>query len=197
MSELTIIIDTREQQPYVFSSTINTLSEKLESGDYSILGYQDKFSIERKSLDDYISSITSDRDRFFRELKRLQKYDFACIVVEGSFPELLNQKLIGDNVNINNVIGTTISIIVDQKIPVYFCTDRQHSILFCEKLITMYHKHYCNSEDIVVIKEEIKNEKGYIEGSPEKKKRGRKAKDGGEKAKARGNSKRKSSKDLL
>ena len=139
---LTVIIDTREQQPYSFSSEIKTITQTLKSGDYSILGFENKFSIERKSLEDYIKSITSDRDRFFKELNRLREFDYACIVVEGSLSNILDEKYTR-NILPAGLFGTTVSICIDKKIPVFFCEDRQHSIFFTEKMLRMYYDHYC------------------------------------------------------
>ena len=44
-----IIVDTREQKPYVFE---NQIIKKLEIGDYSVEGHEDCFCIERKSKAD-------------------------------------------------------------------------------------------------------------------------------------------------
>lgn len=43
----TIIVDTREQQPWTFDN-YTTASKKLDTGDYSIDGLQHVLAIERK-----------------------------------------------------------------------------------------------------------------------------------------------------
>ena len=45
--DFTIIIDTREQQPWSFEDYV-VANKKLDTGDYSIEGLQDVFAIERK-----------------------------------------------------------------------------------------------------------------------------------------------------
>ncbi|HEY1192336.1 MAG TPA: hypothetical protein VGE74_32230, partial [Gemmata sp.] len=60
----TILIDTREQQPYTFAGfradkrdgggplVVDTETVGLSSGDYSLAGYADRIAVERKSLND-------------------------------------------------------------------------------------------------------------------------------------------------
>ena len=79
----TVIIDTREQQPLPlvrFPVERGTLT----TGDYSFVGGEHWFAIERKSIPDLIQSLTSERERFTRELERLRGYRFARLLVIGS-----------------------------------------------------------------------------------------------------------------
>ena len=61
----------------------------LPAGDYSIQGYGGRIAIERKSKSDLFSSIGQGRDRFERELARLNEMDFAAVVVECELSEIL------------------------------------------------------------------------------------------------------------
>src|SRR6202011_70570 len=80
----TIVIDTREQQPLVFSR-LQSVRGTLTAGDYSIQGLQELFSIERKSVGDLVGCCMGEnRGRFTRELHRLQAYRFARVLVVGS-----------------------------------------------------------------------------------------------------------------
>jgi DNA excision repair protein ERCC-4 len=82
-----IIVDTREQTPLVFG---NLRSERgtLQSGDYSILGLEHEFAIERKSIPDLCGSLIRQRKRFERELHRLRGFSFARILIVGSPQEV-------------------------------------------------------------------------------------------------------------
>ena len=84
---LTAIIDTREQWP-VNLSPMKTIRETLQTGDYSIQGMQNILSVERKSLPDLISCMTTGRERFEKELQRLRAYPIRCVVVEGTWTDL-------------------------------------------------------------------------------------------------------------
>lgn len=101
INPFTVIVDTREQAPWSFQNLRADSSQKyrplvvfterkgLESGDYTIKGYEDQFSIERKSLADAFSTFTVDRERFERELERLNKMRFAVIIVEAGFDTII------------------------------------------------------------------------------------------------------------
>lgn len=78
----TIITDGREKKPLEFLH-LPTERGTLQSGDYSIAGLENDFSIERKSVPDLIQSCTRGRERFERELHRLRGFDFARILIIG------------------------------------------------------------------------------------------------------------------
>lgn len=87
---MTVVVDTREQRPFSFDpARVTTIRGTLPVGDYSIAGHELEVVVERKSLQDYVGSITQGRARFFRELERLALYDYAAIVVEGSLEDLV------------------------------------------------------------------------------------------------------------
>ena len=70
-----ITVDTREQLPYDFTGYADTevIRAALPSGDYSLPGAEHLAAIERKSLDDLVSSLLQkQRDRFERELARFR-----------------------------------------------------------------------------------------------------------------------------
>ena len=83
----TILIDTREQSPLVFTHCPADVAT-LATGDYSIQGFEDEFTIERKSLDDLAGSCTHDRERFERELVRLRGYPFRRLLVVGTVEDV-------------------------------------------------------------------------------------------------------------
>src|SRR3990167_2143630 len=68
-----VIVDTREQRPLRFKD-VPTIRRGLKTGDYSIEdetgSYEDRISIERKSLEDLLSSITHRREHFDAEIER-------------------------------------------------------------------------------------------------------------------------------
>jgi DNA excision repair protein ERCC-4 len=87
--KLTIIVDSREQVPLTFSR-LAFVRGGLVSGDYSIVGAEDDFAIERKSIADLVACcMGSDRERFSRELARLRGYRFARLLIVGSEAEVM------------------------------------------------------------------------------------------------------------
>jgi len=92
MSNFTIIIDTRERSPYTFETIDpmpNTMVSGLKTGDYSVDGFQDRITVERKSLTDLYGSIGTGRDRFEREMARMYSMDFAAVVVEADWTTII------------------------------------------------------------------------------------------------------------
>jgi hypothetical protein len=70
-----IVIDTREQTPLKFKD-INIISSKLECGDYAT-NVESNLAVERKSLNDFYSTLSGGLERFKKEINRaklLNKY---------------------------------------------------------------------------------------------------------------------------
>lgn len=137
---VTVVADTREQEPYAFDPEVVAVIRKaLPAGDYSLPGYEASIAVERKTLADYVSSVIRCRDRFLRELRALAEYDLGCVVVEGSLEDIAAHRYRSD-ASPSAVLGATLSIIVDHGVPVYFCGDRQHACHFVEGLLGRYHR---------------------------------------------------------
>jgi DNA excision repair protein ERCC-4 len=79
-----ILVDSREQTPLVFSR-LPSRSATLQTGDYSIVGMEELFAVERKSIADLTACCMGEnRQRFERELHRLRGYRFKRLLVIGS-----------------------------------------------------------------------------------------------------------------
>jgi ERCC4-type nuclease len=82
----TLLQDSREQCPLVFEHfPVEVVC--LECGDYGVRGFSEpacrRFIIERKSLGDLCGSLGKGRDRFFREVELLTRYQFRALVIEA------------------------------------------------------------------------------------------------------------------
>ncbi|MFH1891095.1 MAG: ERCC4 domain-containing protein [Candidatus Zixiibacteriota bacterium] len=87
--------------------------------------------MERKTLDDIVSTVIHSTKRFTKELRRLSEYDAACVVVEADLRDILGGRC-RSGAHPNAVLGAVLSIIVDFDIPVFFCSDRQVACRFVE-----------------------------------------------------------------
>ena len=90
-NKFTVLFDTREQHPIVFPSSEfceGSFATKLDTGDYTIRGYEDVVTIERKGN---VSELAKNlcEARFERELERLNKFRFAYILCEFSLSQVL------------------------------------------------------------------------------------------------------------
>lgn len=86
-SNFNIIIDTREQHPWSFESLNKTVA-KLDTGDYSLEGLEDKFCIERKaSVSEFANNIIE--KRFKDVIDRLSKIENAFLLLEFDLEDIL------------------------------------------------------------------------------------------------------------
>jgi DNA excision repair protein ERCC-4 len=95
-----VVVDTREQHPYTFARipadayqgegllSIRTEVRTLKSGDYSLAGYEHRVAVERKSKADLFGTVGQGRERFERELARLNGMQFAAVVVEAEWSDI-------------------------------------------------------------------------------------------------------------
>jgi DNA excision repair protein ERCC-4 len=138
----TIIIDTREQEPYSFDPRLAaTVRRALPAGDYSVAGLEQRVAVERKSLDDFVSTVIHARRRFREELRRLAEYRAACVVVEGGVADVLLQHYRGE-AHPNAVVGNALSIILDFGVPVFFCGNRQAACQFVQAYLLAAHSRW-------------------------------------------------------
>ncbi len=100
-SPYVVVIDTREKAPFLFNGlktdskdgyrplSVRTVTRGLPSGDYSIEGLESQTAVERKSLADLYNTISQGRERFQRELERLNAMEYAAIVIEASWSQII------------------------------------------------------------------------------------------------------------
>ena len=59
-----ILIDTREQAPFTFQGyDVDPEPATLPVGDYSLVGFEDRAAVERKSLDDLVGCLMGSNGR--------------------------------------------------------------------------------------------------------------------------------------
>ncbi len=92
-NRLHIIIDTREQRPWSFGDLAAVSRGTLAAGDYAVSG-DFAFAVERKSLDDFTSTITSGWPRFRRELARMTEAGFPArvMIVEADWMDIIRHE---------------------------------------------------------------------------------------------------------
>ncbi len=94
LPQIKIIRDTREQKGWDFEleekkagkvQILGTIDQKLDAGDYSIVGLEDMVSIERKRsmCELFLNCTPADhRERFEREMERFQNIKHKYLVIE-------------------------------------------------------------------------------------------------------------------
>lgn len=135
--DFTIVIDTREQLPYTFGC--QTQRRKLEAGDYSVAGFEDRIAVERKSLTDFVHTVIHEAPRFRAELGKLSQCALSCVVVEADLDDVLRGVRQADLrlVTPAAVLGAALHIAVHHHVPVYWCGSRQAACAFTEAFLRM------------------------------------------------------------
>lgn len=92
MKRFEIICDTREKKPFQFYDRFGNLIEcrhqKLNTGDYSLVGLEDLICIERKkTVTELAGNVVS--KRFIKELERMKQYKYKYLVLEFSLKNIL------------------------------------------------------------------------------------------------------------
>lgn len=141
--KLVVAIDTREQKPYRFArSEVKTLA----SGDYSIVGLEDRIAVERKTKQDAYSSLGQGRARFERELQRLSRFDYAAVVIETSLPDFLHAPAFS-RMNPSAAARSMIAWSVKYRVCVFFAGDRRHGNALTWQLLEKFWKYRSGGPD--------------------------------------------------
>lgn len=125
----TVVIDTREQIPYMFSGlkagfvrnnppvVVPTVRLGLPNGDYSLLGHP-QVAIERKSRADLYGSVAR-RANFVSRLERMSELSFAAVVVEAEFLDVIRNPPSFSRLHPRSMSRTLIAWLV--RYPVRWC----------------------------------------------------------------------------
>ena len=122
IADLEIIVDTREQYAFKFArQQVSTVKRALPCGDYGItLDSQLVAVVERKSLQDMVSSLTNGTLRY--ALGELAALPRAAIVVEDRYSQVFTLKHVRPSVVADGLAELQIRW---PTIPIAFCENRQ------------------------------------------------------------------------
>lgn len=130
-----VIRDTREQKNkgWVWDksdSCDGTIDRTLKTADYTLLGFEDIFVIERKgSVSEWAGNLTKSVKRFKKELVRLQQFKYPFIFLEFTpndlmgFPYTSNipkQKLKYMKINGHILLKIMWELTLEYEIPIWF-----------------------------------------------------------------------------
>lgn len=125
---MVIITDTRETLGLDFSKfkDVEVIRKKLDTGDYSVVGYENSLCIERKAINDTVGTLISNHTRFLRELDRMKSYKEKYILIEHS-PTILYQYCAkhGWEKKFNTIIQSLLAYAYHYQVRVRFCKDRE------------------------------------------------------------------------
>lgn len=88
-----VVKDTREQDGYYFkeyNTCAGMVEEKLDTGDYSIKGLEDKLCIERKGcVEELAMNLGQKKHAFLNEIERMASFPHKFLILEFSVDDLV------------------------------------------------------------------------------------------------------------
>lgn len=145
----TIIIDTREQIPWEFGFH-DTAKKKLDTGDYSIEGFENIVAVERKKSVSELATNLSE-SRFNDVLERLSKIPHSYMVFEFDVDDIYSfpvgsdiPKKMWDKLRIsgNYIIKRIIEIQLQYNIQIIFCGNANNAERFTVSLMKRIYERY-------------------------------------------------------
>ena len=146
-----VIVDTRERTGWDFSDyelVTGSVNTKLDTGDYSIVGLEDRICIERKkSVQELAQNVT--QDRFKREMERMAEFPHKFLLLEFDMYDVANYpvgselpKRLWDKLKIKGpyIFSFLDNIQLDYGINVVFCGSRQYAQDAAYRLMKKCHK---------------------------------------------------------
>ena len=131
-----VLIDDRERLPY-FIGKCGTIEKRLKTGDYSLLGYEDFVTIERKSLPDAYNSVT--KERFYKEMVRLSRFRCAALIIESNLDEFEPSSY--TKVTKPMAVGLLVNFWAVFKIAPVFVPNRDYGERVALRFLTAFFRH--------------------------------------------------------
>lgn len=129
-----IALDTREQLIAPISLDVPIIVKKLEMGDLSVVGYENRIAIDRKQIGDFIGCVTWEKERFTRLLIAMKQLSFAAVIIESTIADVRARKYRAD-VPPSFVLGAAAKVTTKYGIPVFFCGSIDSSTAFAVHLL--------------------------------------------------------------
>jgi hypothetical protein len=146
LPDLRIVADAHEQYPYRFADAqVTVVKRALPCGDYAVeVGGRLVASVERKSLADLVSSLTSGRLRF--ALGELSALPRAAVVVEDRFSRLFAQDWARPAVVADGLAELQVRF---PEVPVMFCETRALAEQWTYRFLAAAHTWAADEPDAV------------------------------------------------
>jgi len=141
----TISIDDREKKPYAFE---RSQVVHMETGDYGIVEAPLLVTVDRKSLPDAVGTIIHHRERFAREMERMQEYSFRAIVIEATLEKAL-QPYRKSRANPKSVVMSYIAFQVRYGVDVIWAGSRPLAQSYTRALLQAAWKERCKAMGII------------------------------------------------
>jgi ERCC4-type nuclease len=142
LNKFTVIVDTREQKPYLFKRCGNIercVRKKLDHGDYQIDNLPNLITIERKKdVNELILNLTKHRKRFIAELERMQSSKYRFVIVEDYWSSIWKSSF--SKASPNSIFGSIVAFEIRYGVHFVFCGNRRFAMSMTRQLLTRAYK---------------------------------------------------------
>jgi ERCC4-type nuclease len=151
----TVLIDQREITgglPWLFTGMIDEKGRPLtvpyevktmKTADYSIVGYEDRIVVERKSLSDCFGSCGGGRENFEKEHERMAELvgrgGYACVIVEADWRTILTSPPSSSRMNPNAIYQTALSWSIKYHVHWMAVPGRRFAELTCFRVLRKFY----------------------------------------------------------
>jgi hypothetical protein len=150
-----VIKDTREQQGYFFGpyqSCLGMVEQKLDTGDYSIQGLEDKLCIERKaSVEELAINLGQKKYAFLEEIERMKDFTHKFLVLEFTLADLAKfpkdtripqEKMPSVKITGKYILKCLMEFELYNDVHVLFCGDKQHAFATVSSILKRVNEKY-------------------------------------------------------
>lgn len=155
----TVIKDTREQDGYTFekftgryTSCNGMITRKLDTGDYTLEGLEDKLCIERKGrISEIATNLGKDKARFMREIERMKTFPFKFIILEFSLSDVMEFPIGSDipeekwgSIVVTNkyILKMLVELQMYHDIHIIFCGNKKNAKLMINSILKRVNEYY-------------------------------------------------------
>lgn len=153
--DFTIIIDKQEKRLGIRGYNFKTIKPDppltvrahLKTGDYSIKGLEGQVCVERKSINDFFSSVGRHRKRFEKEFQRMSEMQYAALILEFDFKTLFLNPPSRSKMNVKAAFRTAISWSVKYNVCIFPMWNREAAQKTTFLILKKYWDIFCENLD--------------------------------------------------
>ena len=150
-----IVKDTREQKGWNFSPYAQCegmIEQKLDTGDYTILGMEDYVCVERKaSVEELAMNLGSKKRAFMNEIQRMKEFPHRVLVLEFSMQDVIDfpkgtdiphHQLEKIKISGRYMMRCLLEFQIFDDIDVMFCGNKYNAFMYASSLFKRVNEKY-------------------------------------------------------
>lgn len=134
-----ILVKDQQEKKDLFKPAPWIVTQHLKTGDYSIKGFEEMITIERKSIVDLHGTLGGGRKRFERELERMKKMKWYGMMIEGCEDNVLRKQTYSQ-MSVNQIYHALSSFEL-RGLHIYYAKKRQDAREWILSRLTRFYNH--------------------------------------------------------